>query len=919
MLIYKKISHIVLFKKIYIIAILTLLFSTISSRVSSQETAKLDTTQTALSNDSIKLVKDSVVVDSASLKQPESEVKSPITHSAKDSMRFSLVKKKVYSYGDAKLNMDDLNLSAGYIYVDMDSSVIYADALLDEEGKRIQNPVFKQGGKEYKIKTIRYNTKTKKGLVTDVITEESGGYLHGGRTKIQPNKEIHITGGKYTTCDAEHPHFYINLSKAKVIPEKKTVTGPFWFVISDIPIFPMGLPFGFFPNQSNRRSGIIIPSYGEEERRGFFLQDMGYYWAAGKNIDFTFFGSIYTSGSWTIKAQSRYKKRYKYSGNFDISYQKVIQGERDIAKDFQEETMFWVKLNYTRDPKSSPTSTFSVNLNFGSAKSRSYNSYNPVNFANNSASSSIAYTKTFPGTPFNFSANMNAAQNLTTLQVDLTLPTLTLNMNKQFPFRRRKAVGEKRWYEQIGVSFSSQLENKISTVDTMLFTKSSIDKFQNGFRYSIPISTSLKVLKHFNLSPSFTYQGRIYTSMLKQRPVYGYDANGEFGILETYNDTVPNHSMGFYHVYDYSFSTPLSTKLYGIKEFKKGKIAAIRHVVSPSLSFNYRPDFGRPSWGYYTQDILYPDDPDRLFSIYGNGIFGTAPRGKSGNISLSVDNNLEMKVHSADTSQQLKKIVILNSFRFGSSYNIAADSMNFAPIQLSANTRLFKQISVTYNGMIDVYMTDTVRGGATKINKLYWTHERKIGHLANSSITLSGSINSQIFQRKKKKEEEEEEENNSEEENNDLGEGLYKKDGTLDKNLSGDGNDKQKGSNKLAYNFKIPWNVSISYSLRYNNTNYVKKKHKFRSQYYQMINLNASFTLTPKWSLSANGSYDFTERKLTYTNVSISRDLHCWQMSFNFVPFGTYKSYHFRINVKSSMFQGLEYKKQESFRDNFVF
>ncbi len=900
-------------RNIYIIVTLIFVLLSETFNVYSQDTLKVDTTKTASFQDSLKTVKDSVIVDSTSLAQPESDVKSPITHSAKDSMMLSLSKKKIYSYGDAKLSKENFSLSSGYIAVDMESGVVFADALINEKGEREQSPILKQDGKEYKIKTIRYNTQTNKGLVTGVVTQESGGYLHGGRTKIQPNKEIHITGGKYTTCDAEHPHFYINLSRAKVIPNKKTVTGPFWFVISDIPLFPVGLPFGFFPNQSNRRSGIIIPSYGEEKRRGFFLQNIGYYWAAGENIDFTFFGSIFTSGSWTLKAKSRYKKRYKYSGNFDISYQKVIEGERDIAKDYREQTMFWVKMNYARDPKANPTTTFNISLDFGSSKSRSYNSYNPQSFANNNANSSIAYTKTFPGTPFNFSANIRATQNLTDRRLDLTLPTLTLNMNKQFPFKRKKAVGSKRWYEQIGVGFSSQLENRISTVDSMLFDESSLNKFQNGFRYSVPISTSLKVLKHFNLSPSFNYQGRVYTRQLRQRPIYGYDKNGEFGIISTYNDTVPRNSLGFYHVYDFSFSTPLSTKLYGIKEFKKGRIAAIRHVISPSISFNYRPDFGRSDWGYYTQDIMYPDDPDRMFSTYGNGIYGTAPRGKSGSIGFSVDNNLEMKLHPSDTTEKMKKIVLLNSFRFGSSYNLAADSMNFAPISLSANTRLFKQISVTYNGMIDVYKPDTVSGGSAKINQLYWS-DRKLGHLTNSNITLSGSVDSQIFKSKDKKDKDKK---TKKRKNKNIDTGLRRKDGKSTQNMDSDEEDPD--ADEPTYNFNVPWNLSISYSFRYNNNNYIVKEHKFKSQIYQTINLNASLTLTPKWSISANGSYDFTEKKLTYTNISIARDLHCWQMSFNFVPFGTYKSYHFRINVKSSMFQGLEYKKQESFRDNFEF
>lgn len=905
-----------MFRIRYIKICLLFCFAICTLSVYSQEGQKY-TISPVLTKDSLKTVQDSVSVDTLSVKEPESDIKSPITYSAKDSMRFSLKRKKIYSYGEAKLNMDDLKLKAGRIFVDMDSSLVIADAQIDKEGNRTQEPEFQQGSQSYSIKRIKYNTKTKKGIVTHVVTQESGGYLHGGTTKIHPNKEIHILDGKYTTCDAEHPHFYIHLTRAKVIPDKKIVTGPFWFVISDIPIFPLGLPFGFFPSQKNRRSGIIIPSYGEEQRRGFFLQNLGYYWAAGKNIDFTFYSSIFTSGSWTLKAQSRYKKRYKYSGNFDISYQKVVEGEKDIVKDYQEMTMFWVKLNYTRDPKANPTSTFSVNLDFGSSKSRSYNSYNPQSFANNNANSSIAYTKSFPGTPFNFSANIRATQNLTSRMVNLTLPTFTFNMSKQNPFKRKKAIGTKRWYEQISISFSSQLENRINTVDTMLFTESSIKKFQNGLTYSVPISTSIKILKYFNLSPNISYKGRVYTNKLKQRPIYGYDKNGDFGIINTYNDTIPLNGLGLYHVYDFSFSTPLSTKLYGMKTFKRGKIAAIRHVLSPSVSFNYRPDFGRPEWGFYTHDIMYPRDPDRLFSTYGNGIYGTAPSGKSGSVSFAVDNNLEMKTNTNDTTQPLKKIVLLNSFRFSSSYNLAADSMNLSPILLSANTRLFKTISVTYNGLIDVYMPNTTTGGSYKINKLYMSEKGVLGNLSNSSISLSGSLNSQTFKKKKDTNNNNSGTDGNDDSDSDFGNsGLGLDDGNKDK----DNKDNKKNTdNNEEYNFKIPWNLSINYTFRYDNSNFVVEDQKFKSQIYQTITLNGSFTLTPKWTLTANGSYDFTEKKLTYTNVSISRDLHCWQMSFNFVPFGTYKSYNFRINVKSSMFQGLEYKKQESFRDNFEF
>jgi lipopolysaccharide assembly outer membrane protein LptD (OstA) len=912
-----------LFRKSTIKFSLLLIFSVFLLNVQAQ--VDVPTDSLTVTNDTIKIARDSVaIVDSVKVvPKAESDIKAPITYSAKDSMRFSLKSKMIYAYGDAKLGMEEMSFDAGYIVMNMDSNYIYAQGIEDENGDVVGSPVFKEGSKEYKPKTIKYNTKTKKGFVTDVVTEENGGYLHGGKTKMQSNNEIHIDGGKYTTCDADHPHFYVKLTRAKVIPEEKIITGPFYFVLSDIPV-PVGLPFGFFPSQENRTSGVIIPSYGEEKRRGFFLQDGGYYWAASKNFDLTVLGSIFSSGSWTINARSKYKKRYKYGGNFDISYQKVIQGEKEIPEEYSENTMFWVKFNYARDAKANPTSTFNASLNFGSTQHRRYNydystGANQNNFANNNASSSVAFTKTFPGTPFNFSANINATQNLSDSTINLTLPTLTFNMNKQFPFKRKEAIGSKKWYEQISVGFSSQLENKIQTKNSVLFTEEAVDQFENGFKYNVPISTSLKVFKYFNLSPGISYNGRLYTSYLAQRVLY------EGADTLVYNDTLPEKGLGLYHVYDFAFSAPFSTKLYGIKEFKKGRIAAIRHVMSPSVSFSYRPDFGRPEWGFYERDRRYLDDyddpdhdydPDKIYSVYGNGIYGAPPKGKSGSVGFSLDNNFEMKTHSKDTTEEYKKIVLLNSLRFSTSYNLAAEEFHWSDLNVSANTKLFKQVNVTYSGAVDLYRMDPTTGKRT--DTLLIISDKALGHLKRSTISLSGSINSDTFKKKDKKSDKEGGEGSEEDFGQLPGEGFDELD-RLNKKEDSKKSDDKKGD----YNFKIPWNLSINYSLNYNNSttklNAETNRYEYKPDVTQTLNLNGGLSLTPKWKVTASGSYDFEKNELTHVRMSISRDLHCWQMSFNFVPFGTYQSYNFRINVKSSMFQGLEYKKQQSFRDSFDF
>lgn len=859
--------------------------------------------------DSIANIGTKASIDSLKISpENESDIKSPISYSAKDSMMFSVKTKMIYAYGESKLSMDEMQLDAGFIKMNMDSDYLYAEAMISANGKIEGYPVFKQGDEEYKIKTIKYNFKSKKGLVTDVVSEQGGGYLHAQTTKMQPNKEIHIANGKFTTCNADHPHFYMELTKAKVIPDKAIVSGPFYFVVSDIPL-PIGLPFGYFPNQKNRTSGIILPTFTEEKRRGFGLERGGFYWAASDYADLTIISEIWSSGSWGVDLSSNYKKRYKYSGNFNLSYKEVIESEPDLD-DYSKKSSFWVKLNYARDSKANPTTSFNTSINFGSSKFRQYESSNPNDFANNNTSSSIAYTKSWPGTPFNFSANMSATQNLTTHAVSLDMPTIAFNMNKQFPFKRKMSSGQKRWYEQISVGFSSNLKNSLSIGDSLLFTETALKKMSNGMQYKVPVSTSLKVLKYLNFSPGFNYSGRIYTNYLEQRyhdfEILNGDTIADAGY---YADTI----SGLGHVYDFSFSAPLSTKLYGLVQFKKGKIAAFRHVMSPSVSFSYRPDFGDPKWGFYKTDLTDTTGMD-LFSTYRNGIYGTAPMGKSGSIGFSLDNNFEMKVHSKDTTEKFRKIVLLQSLRFGTSYNLAADSMNWSDISIGASTKLFKQVNVTYSGNIDLY---TVDANGREQNKTYIKEHGVLGNLSRSTVSLSGSINSDTFKNKK----EESKKGDNKDEVEDIPDEFEKseakgpKSGTNKK--PNDEDLKEKSTEE--YSFSMPWNLTINYNYSFNHSRFNTKTQKFDATNTQTVNLSAGLSLTSKWKVSGSLNYDLEAKELVHTSWNIHRDLHCWEMSFTFVPFGTYQSYSFRINVRSSLFQGLEYKKTASWRDNVTF
>lgn len=858
--------------------------------------------------DSLKTVQDSVRVDSSKIEKPaEGAIAAPIDYSAKDSMRISLKTKMVYSYGEANIKMEDMNLDAGYIKVNMDSNYLSAKPLINEMGEQEGIPKFQQGKENYDVDSMKYNFKSKKGIIYGVITEQAGGYLHGTKTKIQPNKEVHILDGKFTTCDAKHPHFYIELTRAKVVPEKRIVSGPFYFVLADIPI-PIGLPFGLFPNQKENQSGVIMPSYGEEKRRGFFIQNGGYYWAASDYADMAVMGEIFTNGSWGVNLVSKYKKRYKYGGNLNLNYQHLVTSEPDLP-DYSQSTQFRVVLNYRRDPKANPTSSFNTSLNFSSSKYNQYNSYNPNDFANNNTSSSIAYTKRWPGKPFNFSINTSMNQNLKQENVSMQIPTVTFNMNKQFPFKKKIPMGKQKWYEKVSVGFNSNLKNSLNIGDSLLFTETALERMENGLQYSIPVSVSSKLLNYIIFSPSFNYTGRVYTKYLEQNWYDNEVVNGDTIRKEGfYTDTI----TGLNHLAEFNVAASFSTTMYGMLQFKKSRIAAIRHVLKPSASISFRPDFGKPHWGYYSTDssrYSYSSDSamiyDYTFSRYGNGIFGTPSAGEAGVISMNLSNNFEMKVHSKDTTEEFKKIVLLDNLRFGTSYNIMADSINWAPVTMAATTKFFKKLSFQYTGLVELYQRD-VSGRLT--NTSYLESERKFGHLARSQVSLSGQINSGMFSKDKDKK-------GSSNTEKGVEKGAGQDDFQSDKNLS---DIKKEQSSMSEYDFKAPWSITLRYTFNY-ISKYDTKIQDYKSIFTQTINSTANLTLNEKWKIGARIDYDIQRRELAYWSMNFHRDLHCWEMSFNFVPFGTYQSYMFRINIKSSIFQGLEWKKQNSWRDNIDF
>ena len=842
--------------------------------------------------------KDSITNDSI-IKNKTRPLKSPdavdrkIEYSCKDSMHFSMSDKKIFMYGTGVINSDDMNLKAGYIELNTSENFLYAEGTKDSTGNVIQSPIVKQGEDEFKSKTIKYNIKTKKGIITDAKAKKEEGYLHSSISKMYPNKVIHMENGKYTTCDLDHPHFYIKLTKAKVIPGKSVISGPMYFVIADIPLKFIGMPFGFIPNQKKNTSGLIIPRYGEEERRGFFVSDGGWFFAINDNVNASITGSYYSQGGWGVNFLTNFKKRYKYSGNLNIKYDLNRIGEASLP-DYQETKTFWVTGTYNQDAKANPNSSFTVNLNFGSSSYNDYNALNIDQFTNNTKSSNISYRRSKPGSIFNFSANVNATQNTKTQQVNLNLPTISFNMKRQFPL---KNVGttKGKWYQKIGIGFSSSAKNSISTIDTLLFRKETLYDMKNGIQYSIPISTSFKVLKHFNVSPSFSYKGRLYASYINKRQVYLPDESGNLK-----ESVAVDTLFGLKHPFDFNFSVPFSTKIYGMFNVNGKRIKALRHVMSPSISYSYRPDFGTDFWGYYDYyniernedetDEEYELRQERTkYSYYQTGIYGTPPKGKSGSIGFSLGNNFEMKVKSKkDTSKNYKKIKLLNNLSFSTSYNIAADSLNLSNLSIRGNTRLFDKLAISFSSSFDPYIRDTLNH---RLNKFELTENRRIARFVNGRVSVGGSFSANDFKK-------------------DKGKKTKTKTKTKKQLFYYDNPD-------ITYaDFDVPWNISINYNFNVTSS-YVVSLQTYEKNITQTISLNGGFSLTKNWKFTGRIDYDLVKNDFTYSSINIHRDLHCWEMGLFVIPFGTLKSYNFRINIKSSVFSGLEYKKQQSWHDNF--
>ncbi len=825
-----------------------------------------------------------------------------ITYSAKDSLIFSVTGQKVYLYDDGVVNypVQEIGLTGDYIEFDYNTKIAKATGAIDTTGKIAGRPVFTQGSEKLEFDTMQYNFESKKAIIKHIKTQQGEGYLHSAQTKRLADGEIHVKGGMYTTCDADHPHFHIALTKAISIPGKRTISGPAYMVFEDIPL-PLALPFGFFPNTNKPTSGFLVPEFRDEQRRGFGLENGGWYFAVNDYLDFSIAGSIYSRGTWGIRNVSNYLKRYKYNGLFSADY---FVNRINDDPDAQSSTDFRVNWSHNQDPKANPTRTFRASVNFSTSSFENRHGNNYRDVLQNQKNSSISFSKRWPGTPFNLSANLTGSQNTRNQSVSLTLPSVNFNMDRIYPFRGKNTSGDYNWLQNIQVSYSSRLLNRVDNIkDSLVFTKELLSKMENGFSHSIPISLSnIKILKKMvNITPSVSYNGALfpYYSRLYMRP----DTNSfDRGVL----DTIKVKKLTYAHAFSASLSVSASPKLYGMYVSKKenSKIIAVRHVVSPSISASYTPDMGNLVPDYYrrygsnsplTHTTTYTE-----YSIYQGQINPTPTiSGRSGSVSLRLGNNVEAKIRSKnDTTGKGKKIVILDNLDFSSGYRPFAESFKWAPVNMTGRSTLFnRNLQLQFSSTFDPYALDTTAGPTLgrKIDKFNFDQTGKFFRLTNAQVSIGFRLQS----------------------------ASGKKDGPgepggrtdIEEDLSvndiSDLYDEAGGAIRNEYvNFDIPWSINVDYTWNYS-------KPDLRRTIRSSVRVNGDLNITPKWKIGFNSSYDFIAREFSATNISIYRDLHCWEMRFSVVPFGNYKSYSFTINAKSALLRDLKWDKRSRWSDNF--
>ncbi|MDD3843245.1 MAG: putative LPS assembly protein LptD [Bacteroidales bacterium] len=844
---------------------------------------------------------DSLNIISADSVKKKGSLLYPAFSGAKDSIveDFSGGERMIYYYGDVNVKYGNLELKSAYMAYNMKTNTVFASGIKDTAGVLQGKPEMTEGTEKYTMETVYYNFDSKKALISNMITQEAEGFLHGDRLKKMPDNSINISGGKYTTCDHEHPHFYLQLTNAKVVtqPNRSTVFGPAYMVLEDVPT-PFALPFGFVPNQMTRASGILIPTFNDEASRGFSLKGLGYYFVLGDHFDVTLTGDIYTLGSWNAMLTSRYRKRYKYNGDLSINYSVNQVGEQG-APDFYQSKDFSVRWSHSQDAKARPGTSFRASVNFATPMNDRFNSYDIQQSLQNQISSSISYGKTFQGTPFSLSANILHSQNSLDSSYAFTVPNFTFTMNRIFPFKRKDAAGKEKFYEKISFNYSSNLNNKVNFKASDFGGDDFLSKFRSGMQHNFQIGLpTFNLFNYIQFSPGVSYG----MNWFFQKNEKYYDS--ETGKVESEIGDIFSH---FGATTDFAASLSMATTIYGLFNFgPRAKLRTIRHMVKPAVSFSFRPEQGTPSNGYRT--LRYIDnsgvEQEREYNIYESLLYGYPSKGSSASMSFSLGNNFEAKVVSkTDTTDGgLKKIKLIDNLNFASSYNFLADSMKLANISASMSTTIFGSLAFNANANLDPYAVDNDGKRYNKLNFL----EHGLGHLArltNASASFSYQFSGKGSRRG-------------------AGKGLP------------DGKPKDGSQYVRVYNHPVtgeyipggwvyyldpdnPWSVNVnynySYSKSYSNVGGVlNTKHNHT----QTLGLSAQASLGKDLSINVYTGIDLMKMALTTTQLSATYDLHCFTMSVSWVPSGMWESWSFRINAKASALADLlQYKKNASYWD----
>ena len=887
-----------------------------------------DTTGTQTAADSIPqraytILPDTSLRDSLykdTVRKSKSALEEPVSYSAKDSITFDYTNSRAHLFGGSQVNYQNLQLTADDISLSLDSSLVHASGRPDSTGAIQGKPLFKQGEDEYEPDRISYNFKTRKAFISNVYTQEGEGFMQSREGKRDSSGVMYVQNGKYTTCDAEHPHFYVSLTRAKMHPGKNVIFGPAYLVVEDVPL-PLAIPYGFFPFSSSYKSGFIMPTYGDETTRGFYLRDGGYYFAINDKVDLKVLGEFYTKGAWGLSAQTNYKKRYRFGGNFFFSYQNTKEGEKNMP-DYSVSKSFKLTWSHRQDAKANPTQSFSASVNFATSSYERNNltsMYNPESYTQSTRTSSVSYSKTFSKVGLTLSGTFNLSQNMRDSSISVTLPTLSISQSRFNPFKRKKAAGKERWYEKIAMSYTGTLANSINTKEDKLFHSSLVKDWRNGMRHQVPISASFSVLNYINVTPSFTFTDRMYTHKVMQ----GWDTDRQ----AVQRDTV----YGFYNVYNYNMSISANTKLYGMYRpmpwFGGKKIAAIRHVFTPTVSFSYAPDFSQSRFGFYDSYVKTDANGNVStvrYSPFSGMMYGTVGQGMTGSVTMDVANNIEMKVRTDKDSTGYRKISLIDELGGSLSYNMAAKRRPWSDLNLRARIKLTKKYTYSMNAVFATYAYEKDENGRVYVgDHTEWSRGR-FGRFQGTAQNISYSISNETFRKlfgKKHRtttsDDELDEELDEEEETDPTMQNVDpdRKKGKTGANQESNGDVDEDGYLK----FSLPWSINIGYgvTIRENTQGrFNDKRMRYPYKLSHTLNFSGNIRISEGWNINFSSGYDFNMHKLSMTTASLSRDLHCFQMSCSMV-ISPYTSYNFTFACKAgTLADALKWKKQSSYSSN---